>query len=151
MPPCMQLQLEGKMAIDLEPCRKHGYSLASAACLLLAVVLMAVSAGGWDITGSKGTFMQSELCDHNRVIPDGKDLFQQAPWKVKKLRPRVQVCGAGGTERPFSGVHNHVDKGNSSAMAGREVSCSKLTETKLGSGALSQKVGAMHFETPGAE
>lgn len=78
---------------------RHIYSIASAVVVLLAVVLMSVSAGGWDLTGSKGTAMRSDLCDDQRDIPDGRGLFNQ-------------VCGAGGTERAFSGIHNTVNSSN---------------------------------------
>ena len=41
-------------------------------------LLRSVSAGGWDLTGSKGTAMRSDLCDDQRDIPDGRSLFNQA-------------------------------------------------------------------------
>ncbi|CAK9074840.1 Peptide methionine sulfoxide reductase MsrB (Peptide-methionine (R)-S-oxide reductase) [Durusdinium trenchii] len=83
------------------PWRKNLYNIACLLFMAATLIVMSLSAGGWDITGSKGTHMRSELCDHKRDIPDGRTLFQQ-------------VCAAGGTERAFSGVHDRVDESNTS-------------------------------------
>lgn len=74
-------------------CGPRAAIAASAVGLLVSVILMSVSAGGWDILGSKATWMDTQQCNHSRPIPDGRELFEQ-------------VCAAGGTERPFTGVHN---------------------------------------------
>ncbi|CAJ1331477.1 unnamed protein product [Effrenium voratum] len=79
-----------------EPYRRFASLAASAAFVTLAVILMWLSAGGWDLSGSKGTAMKSELCNHTRHLPDGRDLFQM-------------VCAFGGTERAFSGIHDHKE------------------------------------------
>ncbi|CAE7438926.1 msrB [Symbiodinium natans] len=80
-------------SVSVMDCGPRAAIAASAICLLVSIIGMSVSAGGWDILGSKGTFMDAQQCNHSRPIPDGRDLFQA-------------VCAAGGTEAPFTGVHN---------------------------------------------
>mmetsp|Transcript_62506 Transcript_62506/g.111071 ORF Transcript_62506/g.111071 Transcript_62506/m.111071 type:complete len:259 (+) Transcript_62506:72-848(+) len=77
--------------------RRCGKEVASIVFVLGFLLCMTCSAGGWDVTGAKGTSMKDTLCDKSREIPDGRGVFEH-------------VCAAGGTERAFSGVHNDIDR-----------------------------------------
>eukprot|EP00931_Biecheleriopsis_adriatica_P079362 TRINITY_DN52765_c0_g1_i1.p1 TRINITY_DN52765_c0_g1~~TRINITY_DN52765_c0_g1_i1.p1 ORF type:complete len:251 (+),score=54.56 TRINITY_DN52765_c0_g1_i1:21-773(+) len=76
-------------------CWNHAAKVAAAMASVAFVVIMSASAGGWDPLGSKGTAMASDLCDSSLEMPDGEKLFKD-------------VCGGGGTEPAFSGVHNSM-------------------------------------------
>lgn len=72
------------VGLDMPGPNEHSPTFCQHALASPSSLLRSVSAGGWDLTGSKGTAMRSDLCDDQRDIPDGRGLFNQAAWLGRK-------------------------------------------------------------------